>query len=141
MGSSDFPMSLMICENFPLFHYIRSGFRWGLPAYAETNSGNPRRVPLPPKRRPFPKAAILGIVFTAVVLALIFYLTMHLEQYECEVCMEFEGRTKCLTVQGESEQQTVQTAKDNACSYITNGRAEGIRCSQTPPASTQCKHL
>ena len=80
-------------------------------------------------------------MFTAVVLALIFYLTMHLEQYECEVCMEFEGRKKCLTVQGESEQQAMQTAKDNACSYITSGRAESVRCGQTPPAGTQCKHL
>jgi len=44
---------------------------------------------LPPKRRPFPKAAIIGIVFTAVMLAVIFYQTMHLEQYECQVCMQF----------------------------------------------------
>ena len=94
-----------------------------------------------PQRRPFPKAAVAGIVFAAVMLAVIFYQTMHLEQYECEVCMEFEGRKKCLTVQGENEEQAVQTAKDNACSFITNGRAETFRCSQIPPASTQCKRL
>ena len=96
---------------------------------------------MPPERRPFPKVAIIGILFAAVVLAAIFYQTMHLEQYQCEVCMEFEGRKKCLTVQGESEQQAMQTAKDNACSFITSGRAENIRCSQTPPASVQCKRL
>ena len=93
------------------------------------------------KRRPFPKAAIIGIVFAAVILAVIFYETMHLEKYECAVCVDFEGGNKCLTVQGESEQQATQTAKDNACSFITNGRAENIRCSQTPPASVQCKPL
>ena len=96
---------------------------------------------MPPSKRPFPKAAVIGILFAAVMLAVIFYQTMHLEQYECEVCMEFEGRKKCLTVQGESEQQAMQTAKDNACSFVTNGRAEGFRCSQTPPATTQCKRL
>ncbi|MBI3933389.1 MAG: hypothetical protein HY316_01770 [Acidobacteria bacterium] len=96
---------------------------------------------MPPKRRPFPKAAIIGILFAAVMLALIFYETMHLEQYECEVCMEFEGGKKCLTVQAESEEQALQTAKDNACSFITNGRAESLRCNQTPPATTSCKHL
>ena len=96
---------------------------------------------MPPQRRPFPKAAIAGILFAAVVLAMILYETFRLEQFECVVCMEFEGRKKCLTVQGESEQQAMQTAKDNACSFITNGRAEGIRCSQTPPASVQCKRL
>ena len=94
-----------------------------------------------PQRRPFPKAAIAGIVFAAVVLAAILYQTFNLKQYECEVCMEFEGRKKCLTVQGESEEQAMQTAKENACSFITAGRAEGFRCSQTPPATTQCKHL
>ena len=96
---------------------------------------------MPPNRRPFPKAAIIGIVFAAVILAVIFYQTMHLEQYECQVCMEFEGREKCLTVQAENEQQAMQTAKDNACSFITNGRAENIRCTQSPPASIQCRHL
>ena len=96
---------------------------------------------MPPAKRPFPKAAIAGILFAAVVLAVILYQTMHLEQFECEVCMEFEGRKKCLTVQGESEEQAVQTAKDNACSFITNGRAEGFRCGQTPPVSSACKHL
>lgn len=96
---------------------------------------------MPPRRRPFPKAAIIGIVFAAVILAAIFYQTMHLEQYECQVCMQFEGREKCLAVQAEDEQQAMQTAKDNACSYITSDRAEGIRCSQTPPASTKCRRL
>jgi hypothetical protein len=96
---------------------------------------------LPPKQRPFPKAAIIGILFVAIVLAAIFYQTWHLEQYECQVCMEFEGREKCLLVQAVDEQQAIQTAKDNACSFITNGRAENIRCSQTPPASVQCRPL
>jgi hypothetical protein len=96
---------------------------------------------MPRTKRPFPKAAIAGILFVAVILAAIFYLTMHLEQVQCEVCMEFEGRKKCLTVQGETDQQAMQTAKENACSFITSGRAEGIRCSQTPPATTQCKSL
>ena len=129
-------MAMMICEILLHFHYIRDRFP------LETNQvRDPRSMLMPPKRRPFPKAAIAGIVFVAVTLAAIFYLTMHLEQYECEVCMEFEGRKKCLTVQGESEQQAMQTAKDNACSFITNGRAESLRCSQTPPATTQCKAL
>jgi hypothetical protein len=96
---------------------------------------------MPSQRRPFPKAALAGIVFAAVVLAAILYQTFNLKQYECEVCMEFEGRKKCLTVEGESEEQAMQTAKDNACSFITNGRAESVRCSQTPPASTKCRHL
>ncbi|HWP85787.1 MAG TPA: hypothetical protein VNN17_11390, partial [Terriglobia bacterium] len=89
---------------------------------------------MPARRKPFPKAAVASILFAAVVLAAIFYQTMHLEQYECEVCMEFEGREKCLTVQGEEEEFAMQIARDNACSFITSGRAENIRCTQSPPA-------
>ena len=92
-------------------------------------------------RRPISKVTVVGILAAVLLLALIIYQTLNLEQYECEVCMEFEGRSKCLTVKAESEQQAMQTAKDNACSFITNRRAEGFRCGQTPPAGVRCKRL
>jgi len=91
--------------------------------------------------RPISKAAIVGIVFALFFLALIIYETFGQKQVECEICMEFEGRSKCLTVRGETEQQAMQTAKDNACSYITSGRSEGFRCGQAPPASVRCQGL
>ena len=72
---------------------------------------------------------------------LILYQTLGMRQYECEVCVEFEGRTKCLTVRGQDELQATQTAKDNACSYVTVGRAEAFRCASIPPASTRCRPL
>ena len=93
------------------------------------------------KRRLLTPAAIAAILFGLFLLGFIVYQTMHLEQIECEVCMSFEGREKCLTVKGASEADALQTARDNACSFITNGRAEGFRCSQTPPASVKCKPL
>ncbi len=91
--------------------------------------------------RPMSKGTILAIVFGIVVLAIIIYQTLGLRQYECEVCVELDGRTKCVTTKGQDEQQAMQTAKDSACSFISNGRAETIRCSQKPPTSTNCKHL
>jgi hypothetical protein len=90
------------------------------------------------RERRLSKAAIVGILFAIAALAVIIYQTLGLRQIACEVCMEFEGRRKCLTVRGQDEAQAVQTAKDNACSFITAGRAEGFRCSQTPPASIRC---
>ena len=91
--------------------------------------------------RTMSKTTIAAILFAVLVLAVIIYQTLSLRQYECEVCMEFEGQKKCLTVKGESEQQAMQTAKDNACSFLTHSRAESFRCSQTAPASVQCKRL
>ena len=96
-------------------------------------------MPAPQKRNY--KAAIITVAFAVVMLGIIAYETIGLRQVECEVCMEFEGRRKCLLVKGESEENAVQTATDNACSFITNGRAEGFRCSSTPPASVKCMSL
>ena len=90
-----------------------------------------------PKKRNY-KAAAVTVAFAVGMLGIIAYETMRLRQVECEVCMEFEGRKKCLLVKGESEENAMQTAKDNACSFITNGRAESFRCSATPPASVKC---
>ena len=96
-------------------------------------------MPAPRKRNN--KAAIITVAFAVVVLGVIARETMSLRQVECEVCMEFEGRKKCLLVKGESEENAMQTAKDNACTFITEGRAEGFRCSATPPASVKCMTL
>lgn len=75
------------------------------------------------------------------MLAVIIYETAGLGQFECEVCVEMDGRSKCITTKGEDEQQAMQTAKDNACSFVANGRAESFRCSQQPPISINCKRL
>ena len=96
---------------------------------------------MPAPRKRDHKAAIVTVVFAVVMLGVILYETVGLRQVECEVCMEFEDRRKCLLVKAESEDNAVQTAKDNACSFITNGRAEGFRCSATPPASVKCMTL
>lgn len=93
-----------------------------------------------PQQRNY-KAAIITVVFAVVMLGIIMYETVGLRQVECEVCMEFEGRKKCLLVKAENEENATQTAKENACSFITGGRAEGFRCSATPPASVKCMTL
>ncbi len=91
--------------------------------------------------RALSKGTILAIVFAIIVLAIIIFNTMGLRQVECEVCMELDGRSKCVTVRGQDEQQAMQTAKENACSFITNGRTESIRCNGQAPAKTNCKKL
>ena len=92
-------------------------------------------------RRPLSKGTILAIVFGIIVLAVIIYNSMGLKQVECEVCMELDGRSKCVTVRGENEQTAMQTAKESACSFITSGRTESIRCNGQAPAKVECKHL
>ena len=82
-----------------------------------------------------------GIVFGVLLFGVILYQTVAIRQVECNVCVDFEGRTKCLRVRGEDEEQAIQTGKDNACSFVTVGRAEAFRCSGMPPASIECRPL
>ena len=92
-------------------------------------------------KRRLSKSLIVGLLFAAALLGVMLYETLRLRQVECEVCVELDGRTKCLIVRGEDEQQAIQTARDGACSFITAGRAEVIRCSGKPPTSYRCKPL
>ncbi len=87
------------------------------------------------------KGAILAILFAIAILAVIIYQTLGLRQYECQVCVNLDGRTACKTVKGENQDVALQTAKDNACSEVGRDRAQLFRCSQSPPQSVQCKHL
>jgi len=87
------------------------------------------------------KPAIVGILFAVLLFGVVVYQTVFTPQIECNVCVDFEGRQKCLTVRGESETDVLQTGKDNACSFVTTGRAEAFRCSGTPPTKTECKTL
>ena len=91
--------------------------------------------------RPISKGTIIGILFAVIVLFVILYQTFGLRQYECEVCMELDGRTQCKKVRGENEQQAMQTAKENACAEISSGRTQNMRCNQLAPTSVNCKHL
>ena len=91
--------------------------------------------------RTISKGTLLAIVFGVIMLAVIIYQTMGLRQVECEVCMELDGRSKCVSVKGENDEQAMQTAKDSACSFITNGRTEAIQCNRSAPTKVECKHL
>ncbi|MCH7979795.1 MAG: hypothetical protein IH935_12570 [Acidobacteria bacterium] len=99
------------------------------------------RQELEQMKSPLSKGTLVGIVFGAVFLLLILYQTMGMRQYECEVCVEIDGRTHCMSVKAETEQLAIQTARDNACSVLAGNRAESFRCSQTPPTSIRCKQL
>ena len=81
------------------------------------------------------KAALLSILFLLAVAGGLFYLTMDLRQYSCEVCIAFNGRTNCARASGTSREEAQRTATDTACAPITGGMTESILCSNTPPDS------
>ena len=81
-------------------------------------------------------AAIAGVL---VFLGLMFFAMQGLSAHTCEVCVEFDGKTKCRTAKGPTQQEAVKTATDNACAYVAQGMTESMRCTRTPPKSVSCQ--
>ena len=86
-----------------------------------------------------PKAGIVGGIFGVALLGAILYFSMGLEQYTCEVCIDFQGRTQCRTASGPAQQNAVQTAQENACSYVVYSKTEGFLCGQLTPTRVTCQ--
>lgn len=78
----------------------------------------------------------VGIVFVVLV-GIIVFSTMNLSRYECEVCVEFKGRTSCRMAAGSTREEAVRTATDNACADIASGMTDNIACGHTPPKSVR----
>lgn len=81
------------------------------------------------------KPVLLGIVFLAIVLAVIIYSSMNMSANRVEVCMVFNGRETCKIASGPTEQNTLQTAITNACGEIASGVTDTISCQSTTPKS------
>ncbi len=85
------------------------------------------------------KTSIAIAVFVLLVLGLIVFSTLSLGGYSCEVCMEYQGRSKCRTARGSTEEEARKTGIDNACAFLASGVTDSIACTNTPPKSVQCE--
>jgi hypothetical protein len=85
------------------------------------------------------KAGWIGAMFGVIILGLLFYLSLGLEQYTCEVCMDFRGRQQCRTASGADRETAMRTAQDNACAFVVQSKTEGFLCSQTQPVRMTCQ--
>lgn len=81
-------------------------------------------------------------VTTAVVLLLMGYVvygSMARVSHACEVCVEFDGRTRCARGAGASEDEARRGAQTAACGVLASGMDESIRCDNTPPKTARCE--
>ena len=81
-----------------------------------------------------------SIALTVIlVFGYIVYSSTQLDQFSCEVCVDFRGRTDCRTAIGNTEEEAIRTALDTACAQISSGMTDSIACTQTAPKSINCK--
>lgn len=88
---------------------------------------------------PKSRTTLAVILFLAAVIALMVYSSLGLAAYTCEVCMDFQGQSKCRSASGSTEQEALKTAIDNACAFLSSGVTETIGCANTPPTSAKCR--
>lgn len=84
------------------------------------------------------RALIPVIVFCGLAILLILDLTTK-TGIECRVCVTFEGRQKCATARAEEKMAAVTEAQSSACSLLTSGVSQAVKCPRVEPDSVECK--
>jgi hypothetical protein len=83
----------------------------------------------------------LALAVLVAVGGFVVYSSLTWSGVRCEVCMEFEGRRACRTVDGAAEQETLAAARTNSCALLTSGVTSTMACERTPPARASCAPL
>jgi hypothetical protein len=81
---------------------------------------------------------LIGILIGAGFIGLMVYAVMAESQVECEVCVEFGGRTECRTSVAVDRKHAVSGAMAGACAVLSGGVTDGIRCTSSIPKSQRC---
>lgn len=85
-----------------------------------------------------PQFKIAFAALAALALALIVYSSFRQSQVSCEVCISYAGTSQCRTASGTTREEAIRTATNNACTYISSGMSDSIRCGNTPPSRVTC---
>ncbi len=81
---------------------------------------------------------LIGAGFAALI-GFIIIAPTRLAKVDCQVCIEFHGKTSCKPAAGTTKDEAMKTATDIACSDLAIGRTESIACQATRPKSFSCK--
>jgi hypothetical protein len=81
---------------------------------------------------------LAGAILTAIV-AVVVWSSLRIGGVRCELCVDFNGRRACRSVDGATEQEALAAARTNACALVASGVTETMACERTPAASSSCR--
>jgi hypothetical protein len=84
---------------------------------------------------------MVTLAFLLPVVGVVVYSSFHVSDYECEVCMDFEGGHACRKVTGKTKMEVLRSATDNACALLASGVTDTLRCTRTTPTKAECRRL
>ena len=85
------------------------------------------------------RSTMITLAVLALIVALFFYMSTASAHEQCNVCMEFQGRSNCASALGSTVAEATETAHRTACGPIVRGMNETIACENREPVSVQCK--
>ena len=80
---------------------------------------------------------LLAAAFLLFV-AFVVYRSFHVAGFRCEVCITFQGRPACRSVDGPSEREALTGAVNNTCAQLSSGVTDSIACERTQPTKVDC---
>jgi hypothetical protein len=84
------------------------------------------------------RSTLFTIAAVLAVVMLFFYMTTARANQECNVCVEFQGRSNCAAALGSTVGEATETAHRTACGPLARGMNESIACDNRAPVSVQC---
>ena len=85
------------------------------------------------------KRVIVGLGLAAIFGAALLRATLVETRVECEVCIEFTGRSACRSVAAADREHAIQQAVSTACAVLARGVTAGIECQRSVPRSLSCQ--
>lgn len=92
------------------------------------------------KKHPW-RNALVTLVVLAPIFGFVIWSSFQVSEFECEVCITFEGNDVCRTVTGQTELEGLRTGIDNACALLASGVTDSLRCQRTQPRKAGCRPL
>ena len=90
------------------------------------------------RTRPWPRATVFGLIALVLFMLLVVYNSFQVSGVRCDVCITYEGRSQCRTVDGDSRQEALMAATTNVCAFLSNGVTDTMACARTPPTKADC---
>jgi hypothetical protein len=87
------------------------------------------------------KSTLATVAVLAPIAGFVVYSSFFVGEYECEVCIDFEGHSNCRTVKAATEAEALRGAIDNTCALLSSGVTDTMRCSRTEPSKASCRPL
>jgi hypothetical protein len=92
------------------------------------------------RRHPW-RNALITLGFLVPIAGYIVYSSFQVSDFECDVCITFEGRDACRTVAGKTQEDSLRGAITNTCAQLSSGVTDTLRCERTTPRKAECRRV